>query len=80
MEEMVKSNFLIFAIIICFCLTSMFLQASVDPTIVLYLPFEEQSGKVAKDLSQFGHEAEFRKKTAWAKGKHGGGIELGLEN
>ena len=58
----------------------MFLQASVDPTIVLYLPFEEQSGKVAKDLSQFGHEAEFRKKTAWAKGKHGGGIELGLEN
>ena len=71
-----KSNFLISILIMCFCLTSVFLQAGVDPTIVLYLPFEEQSGKAAKDLSQFGHKAEFRKKTAWAKGKHGGGIEL----
>jgi len=55
--------------------------AAVDPTIVLYLPFEEQSGKVAKDLSQFGHKAEFRKKTAWSKdGKKGGGIQLGIGN
>ena len=55
--------------------------AAVDPTIVLYLPFEEQSGKVAKDLSQFGHKAEFRKKTAWSKdGKRGGCIELGIGN
>ena len=78
-----KSNFLILilTIITCFYLNSvLLLQAGVDPTIVLYLPFEEQSGKIAKDLSQFGHKAEFRKKTAWAKGKHGGGIELGLEN
>ena len=80
MEKMVKSNFLI-SIIMCFCLTSVFLQASIDPSIVLYLPFEEQSGKVAEDLSQFGHKAEFRKKTAWsAAGKHGGCIELGIGN
>lgn len=45
MEEMVKSNFLIFAIIMCFCLTSVFLQAGVDPTIVLYLPFEDNREK-----------------------------------
>ncbi|HIB85838.1 TPA: hypothetical protein EYO57_01285, partial [Candidatus Poribacteria bacterium] len=76
-----KSNFLILTVIACFCLIPVLLQASIDPTIVLYLPFEEQSGKVAEDLSQFGHKAEFRKKTAWAAaGKHGGCIELGIGN
>jgi hypothetical protein len=58
-----------------------FAFAAVDPTIVLYLPFEEQTGKVAKDLSQFGHKAEFRKNTSWSKdGKQGGCIKLGLGN
>ena len=47
-----------------------FTFAAVDPTIVLYLPFEDQEGKVAKDLSQFGHKAEFRKKTAWSGDCH----------
>ena len=76
-----KSNFLILTIIMCFCLIPVLLQAGIDPTIVLYLPFEEQSGKVAEDLSQFGHKAEFRKKTAWAAAsKHGGCIELGIGN
>ncbi|MEC7867882.1 MAG: LamG domain-containing protein [Candidatus Poribacteria bacterium] len=78
---MVKSNFLISILIMCFCLTSVFLQASIDPSIVLYITFEEQTGKVDEDLSQFGHKAEFRKKTAWsAAGKHGGCIELGIGN
>ncbi len=73
-----KSALVIFLYVLA---VSPFISAAVDPTIVLYLPFEEQQGKFAKDLSQFGHKAEFRKKTAWSgDGKQGGCIKLGLGN
>ena len=73
-----KSTLVVFLYLV---VASSVVFAAVDPTIVLYLPFEEQEGKVAKDLSQFGHKAEFRKKTAWSEdGKQGGCIKLGLGN
>ena len=52
-----KSNFLILTIIMCFCLIPVLLQAGIDPTIVLYLPFDEGPGNTAKDVSDFGNHA-----------------------
>ena len=75
----VKPKLIILAITACFCLIPAFLQAVIDPTIVLYLPFDEGTGKTAKDVSDFGNHATFKGdgKAKWtAEGKDNGAIEF----
>ncbi len=72
-------NPIILVIIACFCLTPALLQAVIDPTIVLYLPFDEGTGKTAKDVSDFGNHATImgNGKAKWtAKGKDNSAIEF----
>ena len=44
--------------------------------MVLYLSFDEGAGKVAKDLSPFGHEATFKGKPKWIDGVFGKALEF----
>jgi len=78
-EMVVKPKLIILAITACFCLIPAFLQAVIDPTIVLYLPFDEGTGKTAKDVSDFGNHATFmgNGKAKWtAEGKDNSAIEF----
>jgi hypothetical protein len=47
-----------------------------DETLVLYLPLDEGDGNVAKDLSEYGNDAELKGKPKWADGKFGKALEL----
>ena len=44
--------------------------------MVLYLSFDEDAGKVAKDLSPFGHEATFQGNPQWIDGVFGQALGL----
>ena len=57
-----------------FVATSAF-SALIDDNVVLYLPFDEGKGDVAKDQSKFGNNGEIRK-AKWVDGKYGGGLEF----
>ena len=75
----VKPKLIILVITACFCLIPTFLQAVIDPTIDLYLPFDEGTGKTAKDLSVFGNHATIKGngKAKWtAEGKDNSAIEF----
>ena len=56
------------------CVTGAF-SALLDDKVVLYLPFDEGKGQVAKDLSKFGNDGEIRN-AKWAEGKYGFGLEF----
>jgi len=75
---MVRSTSEFLFIILLILTHATFTSAIVDPTMVLYLPFDEGSGKTAEDLSNFGNHATMKggDKTKWADGKFKGGIEL----
>ncbi len=51
-----------------------------DPTLVLYLSMDENTGNIARDLSPFKNDAVFKGKPKWVQGKYGSGIELGTGN
>ena len=50
-------------------------SALLDDKVVLYLPFDEGKGKVAKDQSKFKNDGEIRN-AKWVNGKYGGGLEF----
>ena len=50
-------------------------SALLDDNVVLYLPFDEGKGDVAKDQSKFGNNGEIRK-AKWVDGQYGGGLEF----
>ena len=56
------------------CVTVAF-SALLDDKVVLYLPFDEGKGQVAKDLSKFGNDGEIRN-AKWVDGKYGFGLEF----
>ena len=50
--------------------------------MVIYLPFDDGSGKVAKDATQYGNDGQFEGESdiKWVDGKFDGGIELDGQN
>lgn len=69
---------LIFIIVVCYvvALTSISHAREVDKSLVLYLPFDEGRGDVAKDASQYGHDGKLVKKPKWVDGKIGKALEF----
>jgi len=57
-----------------FVATSAF-SALIDDNVVLYLPFDEGSGKVAKDHSKFKNDGAIHN-TKWVNGKYEDGVEF----
>ena len=50
-------------------------SALLDDDVVLYLPFDEGKGQVAKDQSKFGNDGEIRN-AKWVEGKYGSALEF----
>lgn len=55
-------------------------SAGLDPSLVMYLPLDENKGNVAKDLSPFKNDAEFKGKPTWVAGKYNSGVFIGIGN
>ena len=51
-------------------------KAIQDDSLVLYLPFDEGSGKEVKDLSQYGNDGAIEGKPKWVEGKFEKALEL----
>jgi len=58
------------------CLLSSLGEAIQDDSLVLYLPFDEGSGKVVKDFSQYNNEVTFKGEPQWGKGKFGSALQF----
>lgn len=55
-------------------------QAAIkDETLVLYLPFDEGSGKTVKDLSQYGNDGDIVGDVKWVDGKYGTALQFTKE-
>ena len=50
-----------------------------DKSLILYLPFDEGSGKKAEDKSQYGHHAKLINNCKWVSGKFGTAVEISGE-
>lgn len=59
-------------LLVCLCIVP--LAQAVDPSLVMYLSFDENKGDVAKDQSPFGNHATLKGKAKWGEGKFGTGI------
>ncbi|HGJ67514.1 TPA: LamG domain-containing protein [bacterium] len=57
-------------------LTSISVYAGIEPSLVMYLPLDENSGNVSKDLSPFGNHAVLKGKASWAVGKFNSCIQI----
>lgn len=67
---------LLVLLVIC---STMSVQAALDDTVVLYLPFSEPAGsKVSIDASAYGNDAVVNG-GQWVSGKYGDGMEFGAE-
>ncbi|MDP7279424.1 MAG: LamG domain-containing protein [Candidatus Poribacteria bacterium] len=67
----------IFLIAVTCCLLSTPVRAAIDDkSLVLYLSFNEGEGKVAKDGTKYGHDAELVKGPKWVDGKVGKALEF----
>ena len=73
-----------FLLLVAFCLlfglSVSGYSAGLDPTLVMYLPLNENKGNSAKDLSPFKNDAEFKGKPAWVPGKYNSGIQISASN
>jgi len=69
-------------ILVLFCCLCALLSygKSIDPSMVLYLPLDENKGDIAIDLSDYKNDATLKGKAKWAPGKFNSGIELGTSN
>jgi hypothetical protein len=52
----------------------------VDKSLVLYLPFDEGKGDVAKDASEYGHDGELIRDPKWVDGVIGSALEFSGNN
>ncbi|GIX08066.1 MAG: hypothetical protein KatS3mg115_2469 [Candidatus Poribacteria bacterium] len=57
-------------------LVTLLSSAAFGAELILYLPFEEGQGDVAKDASGRGNDATLKGNAAWGQGVYGGGIEM----
>ena len=72
---MKRFTFLSLMVALVMVFTSM--TMALDKTgLVLYLPFDEGSGKIAKDVSGTGNDGELKGKAEWVDGKFGKAIHL----
>ena len=64
--------------IVCYvvAITSVSQAREVDKSLVLYLPFDEGKGDVAKDASEYGHDGDLVKDPKWVDGKIGKALEF----
>jgi hypothetical protein len=70
MKRITKFNTVVFLI-----LAMVAIHAAADE-LVLHLPFDEESGNIAKDVSPFGNDAVFQGNPQWIDGKFGKALEL----
>ena len=49
---------------------------SVDESLVLYLPFDEENGNKTQDLSQYEHEVKITGKPEWKDGRLGSALDF----
>ena len=70
-----KSHFWIFAAFM-FCVTTFDATAQVTEGLHFYMPFNEERGKVVKDIGPKGFEAELHDSAKFVKGKVGTAIEF----
>ncbi|MCZ6801974.1 MAG: LamG domain-containing protein [Nitrospirae bacterium] len=47
-----------------------------DPSLILYFPFDEGSGSVATDFSQYGNDGILNGDAQWVDGKFGGALQF----
>jgi len=74
-----KTVFFSLVIFYCLCGLISYGQAA-DPSMVLYLPMDENEGDTAYDLSEYKNDAALKGKAKWAPGKYESGVELGTSN
>ena len=74
-----KTVFFILVIFYCLCGLIFYGQAA-DPSMVLYLPMDENEGDTAYDLSEYNNDATLKGKAKWTTGKFESGVELGTSN
>jgi len=72
-------KYLFFFVFFCFWISSYYVQAA-DTTIMLYLPLDENQGKVAIDLSAYKNDATLKGNAKWTPGKYGSGIDIATGN
>ena len=63
------------AMLLTIFVTETAFSALLDDNVVLYLPFDEGKGDVARDQSQFGNDGEIRN-AKWVEGKYGSAVEF----
>ena len=51
-------------------------HAQPDESLLIYLPLDDGSGKVAKDVTGFQNDGNLMSNPKWTTGKFGGGLEL----
>jgi len=56
--------------------------ASEDESLIVYLPFDDGGGEVARDVTQYGNDGHFSGKSdiKWVDGQFSGGVELDGQN
>jgi len=71
-----------FFILVLFCCLGVLPSygKTLDPSMVLYLPLDENEGNIAKDLSDYKNDATLKGKPKWAPGKFNSGIEISANN
>jgi hypothetical protein len=70
-------NIVVFCFLLVLTLSG---YAGGDPSLVLYLPMDENIGKVAYDLSKFKNDASFEGSPKWAPGKFNSCIDFSSGN
>jgi len=74
-----KTVFFFLFLGVCLWILSSYAKA-IDPSLVLYLPLDENEGQIAGDVTEYKNDAVFKGKAKWAPGKFNSGVELGAGN
>jgi len=74
-----KTAFFILIFIGCLWALASYGKA-IDPSLVLYLPLDENDGNIARDETEYKNDAIFKGKPKWAPGKFNSAVELGTGN
>ena len=74
-----KKLILSMVIVTLIMMTGTIAQAIKDETLVLYLSFDEGSGKTVTDLSQYGNDGDIVGDAKWVDGKYGTALQFTKE-
>ncbi len=73
-EKTMRTQLFLPILLVCLCIVP--LAQAVDPSLVMYLSFDENKGDVAKDQSPFGNHATIKGKATWGEGKFNSGMKF----